>query len=183
MAPESASAAVTESLPGDIPGWLMDMSLEAETLPPPEPTRTPEPVLPPPLEQAPPPEPAPVVVAPQPVTPPVARVAPPEPVKPPVKPAEPVRPPSAKPASPELAAALTHARQLVEQKQLAQALEKYQALIDNSQLLEETRGDLRNLVAQQPKEPKLYRLLGDAHMRLGDLQSALDTYLSALDQL
>jgi hypothetical protein len=179
MAPESESMAAAETLPGDIPGWLMDMSLEAETLPPPEPVKQAKPVVPPPFEQTPPPEPTPVAVAPEPVPAPAARVAPPEPAKP----AEPVLPPITSPALPEHAAALTSARQLIEQNQLAQALEKYQALIDNSQLLEETRGDLRNLVAQQPKEPKLYRLLGDAHMRLGDLQSALDTYLSALDQL
>ena len=59
----------------------------------------------------------------------------------------------------------------------------YQALIDASVLLEETRGDLRDLVEKNPTDPRLHRMLGDAHMRLGDLQAALDTYRSALDQL
>jgi tetratricopeptide (TPR) repeat protein len=79
-------------------------------------------------------------------------------------------------------ATLTNARQLVASAQVYPALERYQALIDNASMLEETRADLRTLAEQNP-EPKVIRLLGDAHMRLGDLEAALQTYLSALDQL
>lgn len=72
---------------------------------------------------------------------------------------------------------------MLRENQMAPALEKYQVLIDNAHALEETRGDLRALAERDPGDPKVFRLLGDAHMRLGDLQAALDTYLSALDQL
>ena len=89
----------------------------------------------------------------------------------------------ATPAGPEHQQSLQTARQLVASNQYGSSLEHYQSLIDSSQLLEETRGDLRQLVDQQPADPKLRRLLGDTHMRLGDLQAALDTYRSALDQL
>jgi predicted Zn-dependent protease len=83
----------------------------------------------------------------------------------------------------EHAARLKQARELVTTNQYGASLEHYQGLIDSTQLLEETRGDLRDLVEKNPADPKLRRLLGDTHMRLGDLQAALDTYRSALDQL
>ncbi|MDW8300029.1 MAG: hypothetical protein RML95_11915, partial [Anaerolineae bacterium] len=82
-----------------------------------------------------------------------------------------------------LSARLQQARQQVSQGQVLPALESYQALIDNMENLEEVRADLRQLVERHPKEPKVRRLLGDAHMRLGDLQAALDTYLAALKEL
>src|SRR5207247_9589446 len=114
---------------------------------------------------------------------------PPEPVRPPeparvAEPAaqkapEPVRmPPAATPA--EYRERLQKAREQVANNQYAVSLEHYQGLIDGSQLLEETRADLRQLIEQNPGDPKLRRLLGDAHMRLGDLQAALDSYRSAL---
>jgi len=78
---------------------------------------------------------------------------------------------------------LQKARELVASNDHAASLEHYQGLIDASQLLEETRGDLRQLVEANPTDPRMRRLLGDTHMRLGDLQAALDTYRSALDQL
>ena len=84
---------------------------------------------------------------------------------------------------PEHHGRLKQARELVASSQYSDSLPHYQTLIDASQLLEETRGDLRQLVDQNPADPRLRRLLGDTHMRLGDLQSALDTYRSALDQL
>jgi uncharacterized protein HemY len=82
-----------------------------------------------------------------------------------------------------LSAALGTARQLVAKRELTPALEHYQQLIDHATNLEEVRGDLRQLAAEYPKEPKVMRLLGDAHMRLGDLQAALETYLNALDKM
>jgi cytochrome c-type biogenesis protein CcmH/NrfG len=87
------------------------------------------------------------------------------------------------PTTPEHHGRLKQARELVASNQYADSLTHYQSLIDSSQLLEETRGDLRQLVDQNPADPRVRRLLGDTHMRLGDLQSALDTYRSALDQL
>ncbi|MFQ3536963.1 MAG: hypothetical protein SNJ58_13925, partial [Aggregatilineales bacterium] len=81
------------------------------------------------------------------------------------------------------AASLQQARQQVAQGQVLPALESYQTLVDNMENLEEVRADLRQLVEQHPKEPKVRRLLGDTHMRLGDLQAALDAYLTALKEL
>ncbi|MCC6972771.1 MAG: hypothetical protein IT322_02040 [Anaerolineae bacterium] len=99
----------------------------------------------------------------------------PEPVR-----VEPVRQP-VRPVA--LTEALKEARAMVQGGSLQPALERYQSLIDHSTDLEEARGDLRQLAASNPSEPKVFRLLGDAHMRLGDLQAALETYLSALNQL
>lgn len=91
---------------------------------------------------------------------------------PPAPKAEPQPAPTAPPA--RRVASLQQARQQVVQGQVLPALESYQALIDNMENLEEVRADLRQLVEQHPKEPKVRRLLGDTHMRLGDLQAALD---------
>jgi hypothetical protein len=116
----------------------------------------------------------------------------PEWVKEAVVAAPPDRKPVSEPPAPQPAAApifgaigdmLRRARELMIGEQVNPALEVYQRLIDSSQALEETRADLRKLAEAQPKEPKVRRLLGDTHMRLGDLQSALDAYRSALDQL
>jgi hypothetical protein len=81
------------------------------------------------------------------------------------------------------AARLQQARQQVAQGQVLTALESYQALVDSMENLEEVRADLRQLAERHPKEPKVRRLLGDTHMRLGDLQAALDAYLTALKEL
>ena len=105
------------------------------------------------------------------------------------RPAEPLPAPKAEPQPAPTApparrvASLQQARQQVVQGQVLPALESYQALIDNMENLEEVRADLRQLVEQHPKEPKVRRLLGDTHMRLGDLQAALDAYLTALKEL
>jgi cytochrome c-type biogenesis protein CcmH/NrfG len=80
-------------------------------------------------------------------------------------------------------AVLGQARQSLVANNLTGAMQHYQSLIDVSQLLEETRSDLSHLVEANPEEPRLHRMLGDTHMRLGDLQAALDAYRSALDQL
>ncbi len=194
----------TEAMAGEIPDWLKDMSptsaaeaapalstpisddwltqtdtsAEAVELPDwlkpePEPAPTPAPA---PVQKA--PEPTPVA-APQPT--PVQAMPTPAPQPAPVPTPAPSRPPMPVPAN--IQERLTRARGLVANDQYAASLEDYQTLIDTSQLLEETRGDLRQLVDKNPQDPKLRRLLGDTHMRLGDLQAALDTYRSALDQL
>ncbi len=104
-----------------------------------------------------------------------ARAAEPEP--------QPVPEPELPMRKAELSQVLQQARQQVAQGQVLPALEHYQQLVDAMQNLEEVRADLRQLVEQHPKEPKLRRLLGDTHMRLGDLQAALDAYLTALKEL
>ncbi|HVO44661.1 MAG TPA: hypothetical protein VMT34_18670 [Aggregatilineales bacterium] len=190
----------------DLPDWLKPAEAEASVMPSapivPEAPVTPEvpvvtaeppkpatvvPEAPTPVAATePPPVPTPPVVPPPPVVPTPVPVPPPVSMAPPVpvQPAKRVEPP--KPAAvpaPEHHARLRQARQLVDTGQDSASLEHYQALVDSAQLLEETRADLRGLVEKNPKEPRIRRLLGDTHMRLGDLQAALDTYRSALDQL
>lgn len=117
------------------------------------------------------PEPPPVIVTPPP--PPTRPVAPP-----PATP-QPTRPAARQPAPVVLQAA----RQAAQQGTLQPALAQYQVLVDQQDALEDVRNDLKALAAQNPKEPSVLRLLGDTHMRLGDLQSALDVYLNALKDL
>ena len=50
---------------------------------------------------------------------------------------------------------LKQARELVASSQYSDSLPHYQTLIDASQLLEETRGDLRQMVDQNPADPRL----------------------------
>ncbi|MEP7286682.1 MAG: hypothetical protein ABI947_13055 [Chloroflexota bacterium] len=191
LSPSESDEPVAEALPGEIPSWLTDMAAAASTpvasttITPAEPVEvitSAEPVeLPDWLRAAaptPPPIPEPVAEAP---LPPMATpVTPPTPVKAPPPVVAQTTPSS---AAPEHHARLQKARELVANGEHHASLEHYQALIDSSQLLEESGGDLIKLVEQHPKDPRTRRLLGDTYMRLGDLQTALDTYRSALDQL
>jgi chemotaxis protein histidine kinase CheA len=181
MSPAETPAPAAAPVDATATDWLAGVDAVDETeipdwLRPAAPEKAPEPVQQP-VQQAPTPQPEPVKPAqPAPAAQPAAQKAP-EPARP-----EPVRmPPAATPA--EYRERLQKAREQTANNQYAASLEHYQALIDGSQLLEETRGDLRQLSEQNPSDPKLRRLLGDTHMRLGDLQAALDSYRSALDQL
>ncbi len=182
-APVAADVTSTDWLAGaegideaELPDWLKPAAPEKAPEPVQEMPQPPAPVQPEPLKQPEsikPPEPV------RPAEPVVQKV--PEPARP-----EPVRtPPAAVPATTpaDYRERLQTARTLTASNQYAASLEHYQGLIDASQLLEETRADLRQLVEQNQGDPKLRRLLGDTHMRLGDLQAALDSYRSALDQL
>ncbi len=190
QAPVPSPTASTDWLPdlapddlADLPDWLKPAAQTQVTpepvqaQPAPEPA---EPPQPPTVVEAPtpPPEPAPAPMPVQaaPVPQPTSQPAP-QPVP------QPVARPAAASAAIDHPARLKQARELVTTNQYAASLEHYQVLIDSGQLLEETRGDLRDLVEKNPADPKLRRLLGDTHMRLGDLQAALDAYRSALDQL
>lgn len=75
------------------------------------------------------------------------------------------------------------ARALHAHQELAPSMDQYEVLIDNAQLLEDVSNDLIRLVEVYPEKPRVRRLLGDAYMRQGKLQAALDAYRSALDQL
>ena len=122
------------------------------------------------------PAPTPAVSAAQPVQ------APPQPTPQPT-----VAAPTAAPVTPEIAAnhaqRLRHARELVSQNRHMDSLTHYESLIDDNAALDDVITDMRTLVSTQPKEPRVRRLLGDAHLRQGNLQEALDTYRGALDQL
>ncbi|MBX3061478.1 MAG: hypothetical protein KF726_00785 [Anaerolineae bacterium] len=78
---------------------------------------------------------------------------------------------------------IRQAREHATAERLNDAMKVYQQLIDDSEDLEDVRADLRTMAEAKPKEPRIRRLLGDTHMRLNDLQAALDAYRSALDQL
>ncbi len=75
------------------------------------------------------------------------------------------------------------ARALKGEDAVAACLGQYQALVSAEALLSEVEADLRALVAQHPGLPQARRVLGDALMRQGRLQDALDTYRAALEQL
>jgi len=179
---EDWSAEVPEGMPVDLPDWLQTAVPEPAPDAPEMVVSEPLPPVTPPVAPAPAPQPVKAPEPPAPVRQPESVPVQAEVVPAPPPRREPVRP-TPPPATGNYAGVLQRARELVASEQHDQGLQHYQTLIDNSQLLEETRSDLRQLIDQNPSNPRLHRLLGDTHMRLGDLQEALDTYRKALDQL
>jgi tetratricopeptide (TPR) repeat protein len=78
---------------------------------------------------------------------------------------------------------LALARALRTSQELTSSLNQYETLLEASQLLQDVSDDLVSMVGDHPDVPRVRRLLGDAFMRSGMLQEALDAYRSALDQL
>lgn len=78
---------------------------------------------------------------------------------------------------------LTAARQAVESGTFDEALDAYQTLVDAGGGMMALIADLETVVVGHPKQPLFRHLLGDAYMRNGQLQKALDTYRVALDQI
>jgi hypothetical protein len=78
---------------------------------------------------------------------------------------------------------LALARALRTTQELAASLNQYESLLEASQLLQDVSDDLVSMVGDHPDIPRVRRLLGDAYMRRGMLQEALDAYRSALDKL
>ncbi|RMG91095.1 MAG: tetratricopeptide repeat protein [Chloroflexi bacterium] len=78
---------------------------------------------------------------------------------------------------------LAAAREAVQLKQFNQALILYQELIEQGAGLLAVIADLETAVNENPEQPLLRRLLGDAYTRNGQLQKALETYRQALDLL
>ena len=62
-----------------------------------------------------------------------------------------------------------------------QAIEKYSALIENEQHLDEVITELQAALNKYPSDAGLYQTLGDAYMRADMLQEALDAYNRAED--
>jgi tetratricopeptide (TPR) repeat protein len=180
------------AMEGDVPDWLLEIGSEEPEVSAvdwlPAEAQEPE-VAQTVAEPTPPPAPEPVAPAPPPVTravPPAAPVAP-APVK-----AAPTVPPGEffetyrqrLEADPDdHPSRLGLARALRASQEWVSSLDHYEALIETSQLLQDVSGDLISVVEQQPKTPRARRLLGDAYMRQGMLQEALDAYRSALNQL
>jgi len=93
--------------------------------------------------------------------------------------------PRAKPSKlppPGLAAAINSARGKVQADDLPAALGYYETLLSTSAGLEWVVSDMRELIAQAQYQgiPSLHRVLGDALMRQGRLDAALDVYRHAL---
>ncbi len=91
----------------------------------------------------------------------------------------------AKPPPPGLAAAINSARGKVDTNALPAALADYETLLRTSAGLDWVIGDMRGLIAQDRfrHNPSVHRVLGDALMRQGQLDAALDVYRHALTLL
>jgi competence ComEA-like helix-hairpin-helix protein len=63
------------------------------------------------------------------------------------------------------------------------AIEHYQSLIHAEQHLPEIVQDLNDALYRYPMEISIWQTLGDAHLRLGQLQEALDSYTKAEELL
>ena len=164
----------------DLPDWLRPAEPE-----PAAPVPTPAPVAPPVLAAPPAPP------APKPVTPDVrdfwgaaqsiAQTMPA--AKADIPPAAPPPAPKPTPVTADHSQRLQQARALVAQGQYRESLTHYQSLVDSEAALDTVIGDMQGIVQAQPTDPGARRLLGDAHLRKGNLQDALDSYRQALDQL
>ena len=97
---------------------------------------------------------------------------------------EQVTPPS-KPPPPGLAAAINSARRKVEASELREALAAYETLLRSNAGLDWVINDMRGLIARDKfrHNPSVHRVLGDALMRQGHLDAALDVYRHALTLL
>ena len=80
-------------------------------------------------------------------------------------------------------ARLELARALNQNNELGASLGQYQTLINAEVLLGDVENDLKALAQANPTVSQAWRVLGDAIMRQGRLQDALDTYRVALEQL
>jgi len=90
-----------------------------------------------------------------------------------------------KPPPPGLAAAIFSARGKVEADDLGEALAEYETLLRRNAGLAWIMSDMRALIKQDKfrENPSVHRVLGDALMRQGYLQAALDVYRHALTLL
>jgi hypothetical protein len=170
----------------ELPDWLreLDKPLEAEGAEEAEPTlEAAEPVAEVEPAPAPAPEPEPVKPAPAP-----APVVEPEIRKP--APAAPLQGELFEKITQRLkedpndhATRLAFARALRDNRQLVSSLDQYETLIDTAQLLQDVSNDLGSLTEEHSEMARVRRLLGDAYMRRGMLQEALNAYRGALEQL
>lgn len=89
------------------------------------------------------------------------------------------------PPPPGLAAAINSARGKVDANELPAALVDYETLLRTNAGLDWVISDMRRLIAQDRfrHNPSVHRVLGDALMRQGQLDAALDVYRHALTLL
>ncbi|MGV2435790.1 MAG UNVERIFIED_CONTAM: hypothetical protein LVT10_13710 [Anaerolineae bacterium] len=79
--------------------------------------------------------------------------------------------------------ALQQAQQYQEQGEVASALLTYETVIRSNQALDEVVNAVQAIIASNESNITALRVLGDALMRQGKLQDALDTYRRALNLL
>jgi hypothetical protein len=79
--------------------------------------------------------------------------------------------------------ALNNARSKASANDVDGSLQNYELLIRANVELDSVVGDVTKLLEKFKTTPAVYRVLGDALMRQGKLQAALDTYRKALNQL
>jgi cytochrome c-type biogenesis protein CcmH/NrfG len=78
---------------------------------------------------------------------------------------------------------LVLARAMVEAESVDQALIQYEELVTAERELPYVLGDLERVLQTQPENTWARRLVGDVHLRQGELGQALAAYRLALEQL
>jgi uncharacterized protein HemY len=78
---------------------------------------------------------------------------------------------------------LREARSAMNSGDHERALRHYGELMESGANLSVLIGDLETAAGRYSRQPLITRLLGDAYMRNGQLQKALDMYRRALDQM
>jgi hypothetical protein len=91
--------------------------------------------------------------------------------------------PKPEPKVDPLAEDLAAARQSVQENDLPGALKTYARIIKKGKLMEEIIQDLNDALIRHPINANLWQILGDAHLRVDNLQEALDAYSKAEDLL
>ena len=84
--------------------------------------------------------------------------------------------------SPEKREGITLARAALASGAVAAAAAEYRKMLDSGQGGPELIGELETAVAEQPDQPELVQLLGDAYMEDGQLQKAKKAYSKGFDQ-
>ena len=74
---------------------------------------------------------------------------------------------------------LMSAQAALDEGKISAALEEYSKLIKKNRLLDETIFDLREALDDYPVNIEIWQMLGDAYMRAGRLQEAIDSYTNA----
>jgi hypothetical protein len=78
---------------------------------------------------------------------------------------------------------LTQAQTAMQDGKIEQALNIYNSLIEQGQLLDEVVHDLRDSLYRYPVEIAIWQTLGDAYIRSNHIQEALDAYTKAEELL
>jgi tetratricopeptide (TPR) repeat protein len=196
---EETPPAPVETAAGAMPDWLQKMSEEEEpAAPPPAPKPVPPVPAPKPTPPAPAPKPTPPAPAPKPAAPPPQPA--PKPATPPTPAPKPVSPEPKYTPAPVMAEAVAEvevedglpadpeerfkmARLARDRGEIEEAVHAYDSLVGRGVYLDKIIEDLEQTIKSYPSNYLLYQLMGDAMMRDGRLQKALEVYRQALAKL